>query len=140
MRGEITVEHEKLPPRKQLSILYLGMQWDYGIRERGTSYEHNNFYPALLGWSRAREVRHFDFVEAGRQHGLAKMSDMLFDLVCQFQPDAIFSIFFNEQADPRMEVFKRIRDTTPTKTINWFCDSHFRPWRSTRRGASGARR
>ena len=126
MRGELKVRYEYLPQKKGLRILYLGMQWDYGVRERGTSYEHDNFYPSLKEWDRAAEVLHFDFVEMSKQHGVAKMSDMLFGQVQQFRPDAIFSVFFNDQTDPRKMIFERIRSTTPTKTINWFCDSHFR--------------
>jgi len=135
MRGELKVEHEKLPVNsRKISILYLGMEWDYGQRERGHSFEHRNFLPSLLQWGRAAQVVHFDYVALGQQHGVPKMSEMLCEAVQKHCPDALFSVFFDEHHDPRKEALRRISRTTPCKTINWFCDSHYRyenfdkPW------------
>lgn len=131
MSGRLSVDHKKLPSRKP-RVLYLGMQWDYGVRSRGTSFEHDNFYPALKGW--AKEIKHFDFVDVGQSHGLAAMSDMLYDEVQRFAPDALFGVWFDTNHDPRRPMLKKISQTTPCKTIGWFCDSHWRyesfdkPW------------
>lgn len=133
MKGEIRVKHEILPPLgKMFKILYLGMYYDYGIRERGTSFEHSNFYPALKEWNKTSEFSHFDFVDIGKTHGIARMSDMLLERVSSFQPDVLFTVFFDENHDPKRETLKRI--SANIKTIGWFCDSHFRydnfdrPW------------
>lgn len=127
MKGELRVEYERLlPPQKKVKVLYLGMQWDYGIRERGTSFEHDNFYPAMQQWDRIREFEHFDFVEIGRAHGVPRMSEMLYERVQKFEPDAIFGVWFDEHHDPRREMIDKIRKTTPTKVISWFCDSFYR--------------
>jgi spore maturation protein CgeB len=62
------------------------------------------------------------------------MSDMLLDSVQRHAPDAIFAVFFDNNHDPRREVLSKISKTTPTKSIGWFCDSHWRydnfdkPW------------
>lgn len=48
------------------------------------------------------------------------------DSVNSFAPDAIFTVFFNPQHDPQMQIFDKIRQTTPAKSIGWFCDSHYR--------------
>lgn len=127
MRGEIKVTEERLPPKpSKIRILYCGMEWDYGDRNRGLSFEHDNFYPSLKQWDKTSEMMHFDFVELGKVHGLQRMSDMLYDSVQQFQPNALLGVWFDENHDPRREVLKRISATTPCKTIGWFCDSHFR--------------
>lgn len=127
MRGELRVQHEHLSPvSKKLKILYLGMQWDYGVRERGTSFEHDNFYPAVKQWDKVSEFQHFDFVDLGKLYGLGKMSDLLYERVQSFCPDAIFSVFFDENHDPRRDIVQKIRRTTPTKVVSWFCDSHYR--------------
>jgi GT2 family glycosyltransferase/spore maturation protein CgeB len=127
INGSIKQTFEFLTKRhKKLKILYLGMQWDYADRSRGTSFEHDNFYPALLSWNKAEEIRHFDFADLANQHGVAKMSDALRKTVDEFQPAAIFSVFFEPNHDPTRSVMKNIIDTTPCETINWFCDSHFR--------------
>ena len=125
MRGALKVEYEKLPQRK-LRILYLGMMWDYGDRNRGTSYEHDNFMPSLQQWDKTSELRHFDFVELGKVHGVNRMSEMLVKEAELFQPDAVFSVFFDEHHDPRKESLSALKRVCPAKTINWFCDSHFR--------------
>lgn len=135
MEGKLQVEHEKLPPlNRKLRILYAAMQYDYGAPERGNSFEHDNFYPGLASWDKMGEMEHFDYVALGRQHGIAKMSDMLYDKVQTFCPDCVFAVWFNPEHDPRKEILKKIALTTPTKTIGWFCDSHWRydnfdrPW------------
>ena len=103
-RKEIKPEIAKLPPKdvvaqgqpkKKLRILYLGMQYDYGDRNKGSSFEQDNFLPSLKAWDKTEEVFHFDFVEFGQRHGIPRMTDMLMDAVKAFAPDAIFSIFFH---------------------------------------------
>lgn len=135
MRREITVTHEKLsPPVKKLKMLYLGMYYDYGIPERGLSFEQCNFYPAVKQWSEVGDFRHFDFVQLGKQHGIPKMSNMLLDEVYKFGPDVLFAVFFDQNHDPDRNIIKQIGTATPCKTVGWFCDSHFRydnfdrPW------------
>lgn len=135
MRSEIRVNHEHLPPvTKKLKILYLGMYYDYGVRERGTSFEQDNFYPSLKAWDKTKEFVHFDYVDMGKLYGIPKMSDMLYEKVQQICPDVIFSVWYDEGHDPRRDVISKIRKTTPTKVVSWFCDSHYRyenfdrPW------------
>jgi len=126
-RGDVKPTYEFLPKRqKKLRLLYLGMQWDYGDRNRGTSFEHDNFYPSLMSWDKVSQFKYFDFVEFANQHGIAKMSEALKKTVDEFQPDAMFSVFFEPNHDPTKSVIKSITETTPCKTINWFCDSHYR--------------
>lgn len=127
MSGRLKPKYEYLTRRqKKLRVLYLGMQWDYGDRNRGTSFEHDNFYPALLSWDKVSELKHFDFAEMANNHGVAKMSEALKKTVDEFKPDALFSVFFEPNHDPTKSVIKNISETTPCKTINWFCDSHYR--------------
>lgn len=135
MRREIIVQPELLTKaEKTFSVMYLGMQWDYGFRERGESFEHANFYPALREWKRTGAFYHFDFVDMGKLYGIQRMSEMLWEKVITIQPDILFAVFFDENHDPRKETIKQITTTTKTKTVGWFCDSHFRydnfdkPW------------
>ena len=119
---------------KKLKILYLGMRYDYGIPNRGNSFEHDNFYASMREWEHTGVLTYFDFVDLARNHGVQRMSDMLIEAVQSQQPDAIFAIFFNNESDPKRDVVARITLTTNVKTIGWFCDSHFRyenfdrPW------------
>jgi hypothetical protein len=119
---------------KKLRILYLGMAYDYGEPGRGSSFEQANFLPSLRQWGRTGNFEHFDYVQIGQQHGIRRMSEMLLEKVQQFCPDALFAVWFDPNHDPQREVLKRIGQTTPCKTIGWFCDSHYRydsfdkPW------------
>jgi len=136
MRREIQVEPEMLPPvaAKKYKILYLGMYHDYGVQGRGPSFEHNNFFPAFAEWERTKEMKHFDFVQLGKDHGLEKMSNMLYEEVQAFAPDALFGVWFDQNHDPKRQILQKISQTTPCKTVGWFCDSHWRyetfdkPW------------
>lgn len=135
MEGSLKVEHRKLEQTtKKLNILYLGMQYDYGQKQRGNSFEHDNFYSSMREWKHLGQLTYFDFVDLSQSYGVEAMSNMLQDAVQKQQPDALFCIFFNEQTDPRKDVVGRITNTTKAKTIGWFCDSHFRyenfdrPW------------
>ena len=125
---------ELAKPPKKLNILYLGMQYDYGESSRGESFEQANFLPSLQQWGRTGNFEHFDFVQIGQQHGIRKMSEMLYEKVQQFCPDALFAVWFDQAHDPQRETLKKIGLTTPCKTIGWFCDSHYRydsfdkPW------------
>lgn len=119
-------QEQDKPKDNKLRIMYLGMKWDYGEKSRGTSFEHDNFYPSLKQWHRVSDFEHFDFVELGKVHGVDKMSKMLMDRVQGFCPDAIFSVFFDPNHDPRRDVINQIRTYCKTKVFAWFCDSHYR--------------
>jgi hypothetical protein len=127
MAGTVSSVPELLPPVKNsLRILYCGMKWNYGKQDQGTSYEHDNFYPSLTQWSKTRSLEHFDFVELGQLHGIRRMSKMLMDKVQSFCPDVIFSVWFDALHDPDMEALSKIRHSTKTKVVSWFCDSVYR--------------
>lgn len=135
MRGEIADEPELLPMvARKLRVLYLGSRWDYGVEERGPSYEEEHFRPSLEAWRRSGGVRHFDFVALGRQHGVPRMSDMLCQAAEEFRADVVFGVFFDANHDPRREVLAKIGRTMPCKTVGWFGDSRLRyevfdrPW------------
>ncbi len=108
-------------------LLYIGMQYDYGDRRRGFSYEHRNFhqplrsYCAKEGW----EFLHFDFMERGWEIGQDGMTSELFDLAKKERPDCVFAVLFDFHKDPRHDVFRRI-SALGAVTVHWFCDDHWR--------------
>jgi len=116
-----------------MRILYIGMEFDYGKPEQGTSYEHDNFYSALKEWHGTTAFSHFDAMRLASIHGNSQMSQMLLVEVDRFKPDVLFSVFFNFDRDPTFETMHQI-SKAGCKTINWFCDSDIRyetfdkPW------------
>lgn len=115
-------EGEKLEHAPGLSILYVGMKYDYGFPERGYSFEHWNFYDSLVRMG--HEVQYFDFMTMNKDLGRNKMNRRLEEIVQVEKPEILFSILFKNELD--MEVIDRISSSTDTVTINWFSDDHWR--------------
>lgn len=105
-----------------MKILYAAMQYDYGIKERGFSFEHYNFYEPLVAMG--HDVEYFDFMELHRQHGPVQMTKMLLDKVRSLKPDLVFVFLFTDQFDH--ETLKRLRTETSVPSVNWFADDHWR--------------
>ena len=115
-------EGEKLEHVPKLSILYIGMKYDYGFPERGFSFEHWNFYDSLVRMG--HEVLYFDFMTLNKDLGRHKMNRRLEEIVQVEKPEILFSILFENELD--REVIGRISSSTDTVTINWFPDDHWR--------------
>jgi spore maturation protein CgeB len=98
------------------------MKYDYGFEERGLSYEHHNFYGTLAGMG--YEVEHFDFMDLFLKHGRRRMNEMLLARVEKFKPDLLFCALFTDEFEPA--VLRRISESTPTVTFNWFADDDWR--------------
>jgi spore maturation protein CgeB len=113
-----------------MRILYVGMKFDYGKPERGLSFEHYNFYHALINMG--HDIIYFDFMTLLQNHGRQWINKRLIEVVREQKPDLVFSILFGDQFD--RSSFKRISDYGSTVTLNWFCDDHWRfesysrPW------------
>jgi spore maturation protein CgeB len=105
-----------------MKILYVGSKYDYGIPERGLSFEHYNFYDTLVGMG--HDIEYFDFFTLFHEHGREGMSRMLRRRVEEFRPDLMFTFLFKDEFDP--EVIRKITTDTRTVTFNWFADDHWR--------------
>ncbi|MFZ4619224.1 MAG: CgeB family protein [Bacteroidota bacterium] len=105
-----------------MKILYAGMMYDYGIRERGFSFEHYNFYDTLVNMG--HEVEYFDFMSLYQVHGSKVMTEMLRTKVDQVKPELLFTFLFTNEFDA--EILSKITSETSTITFNWFADDHWR--------------
>ncbi|MDZ4711876.1 MAG: glycosyltransferase [bacterium] len=105
-----------------MKILFAAMKYDYGIPERGFSFEHYNFYDTLskMGY----EIDYFDFMSLYQQFGSQKMTKMLRGKVDEWKPDLLFTFLYTDQFDT--EELKKIKTETSTVTFNWFADDHWR--------------
>lgn len=109
------------------TILYTGMKYDYGDKNRGLSFEHRNFYAPLrsycskMGW----DFVHYDFMERGKQIGREAMSRELLAVCADVKPAFLFAVLFDFHTDPDKEVFRKISEMG-TITFHWFCDDHWR--------------
>lgn len=98
------------------------MQYDYGVKERGFSFEYTNVHLALCDIFGTENVIHFDFLAKARASGTEAMNAELADFIIREKPDAaIFCLFENEIKE---ETARKVSEHT--KTCVYFFDD---PWR-----------
>jgi spore maturation protein CgeB len=107
--------------KKQLrKILYVGMRYDYGRPEQGTSFEYNNFYRTLIRM--VPSVVEFDFMTLMQREGKERMNRLLVETAARENPDLIFCILFTNEID--LKTIDQL--SAQWITFNWFCDDHWR--------------
>lgn len=115
------LEKRILPNTK--TILYVGIRFDYCHSSLGLSYEHFNFYKTLERMNYS--LIYFDYDRLMIQYDNEEIvSKMLLEAVYYYQPDILF--YFNYKDWINHEVWKEISENTPTKTIIWLGDDHWR--------------
>jgi len=112
---------KKFKPNKK-TILYIGIRYDYGNRDWGLSYEHYNFYHALLNMGYS--LIYFDYDRIKQKYGNEKMSQMLREAVYYYHPDILFYFHFHDWI--KHDIWKEVSNELPTKTIIWLSDDHWR--------------
>jgi spore maturation protein CgeB len=105
-----------------MKILYVGMKYDYGIVERGLSFEHYNFFDSLLHMG--HEIYYFDFKTIMNKYGQREMNQRLLAAVRECHPDLLFTILFKDEIEPA--TLLNISQSGKTITLNWFCDDQWR--------------
>ena len=105
-----------------MRILYVAMKHDYGKPEQGHSFEHWNFYDALVGMGHS--ILYFDFPALLARHGRGGMNRRLVEVARAERPAFLFSVLFRDEFEPR--ALRRAGDAGGTLTLNWFCDDQWR--------------
>ena len=118
----IEEELEKYLKNNKRTILYVGIKYDYGNKYWGLSYEHYNFYHALLNMDYS--LIYFDYDRIKQEYGIEKMSKMLREAVYYYQPDILFYFNFHDWIEH--SVWREISDELPIKTIIWLADDEWR--------------
>jgi spore maturation protein CgeB len=103
-------------------ILYCGMKYDYGKPAQGYSFEHHNFYDALV--SMGHDVLYFDFMTLMQERGKSWMNRRLLEVVRSERPGLMFTVLFTDEIEKK--AVRTVSDAGETKTLNWFCDDHWR--------------
>ena len=103
-------------------ILYCGMKYDYGKPAQGYSFEHYNFYDALV--SMGHDVLYFDFMTLLQQRGKGWINRRLLEVVRSEKPALMFTILFTDEIEKK--TVRAISGSGETTTLNWFCDDHWR--------------
>lgn len=108
--------------KKDLTIIYVASKYDYGFKERGFSFEHENFYKTLKHMF--TKIIYFDFATIYKEKGKDFMNSKLLEIVKSKKPDFLFCCLTNDEFYE--ETFSYISRKTNTTTFNWFCDDHWR--------------
>ncbi len=107
----------------KLKILYVALRYDYGIEERGYSYEHINFYDTLTNLPDI-ELVYFPFDVHLRNLGRSGMNDLLLKSIAEHEPTLCFFVLFTDEI--KIDTLDRIKAGGTCQTLNWFCDDHWR--------------
>lgn len=106
-----------------LKVLYVGLHHDYGDARRGLCYEYVN----LLGSMKQMESIRVDFFPVDdvlRREGRNGMNRKLIECVAEEKPDICFFVLFTDEVSK--ETIRTISERSGAKTLNWFCDDHWR--------------
>ncbi len=99
------------------------MKYDYGVEERGFSYEYYNLYLPLCDVYGKENILLYDYYSEVKQSGMDMMNKKLRELILSEKPDiSIFCILWENQFDE--ETVSSLR--RKTKTLIYFFDD---PWR-----------
>ncbi|MBK7631471.1 MAG: glycosyltransferase [Ignavibacteriales bacterium] len=107
-----------------MKIAAILMQYDYGIRERGFSYEYINILLPLKDVFGEGNVVHFDFYNEFRNSGKEMMNKNLKAFIQNENPDVALFCLYEDEFDPAvLDELKEI-----TRTVVYFFDD---PWRQS---------
>ena len=102
-------------------VLYAALKYSYAKPSLGLSYEYYNFLDSLRQIKNL-EVEEFDWLSLRRDHGKARMNELLLRQVDKFNPDLVFFSIFREEFNK--EVIREI--SSRMLTYNWFSDDLWR--------------
>ena len=103
-----------------MRIILAVMLYDYGIEERGYSYEYYNWYQPLK--EIYGDVQMFDFMTLFKQKGRESMNQELLSLVKESRPDLVmFSLYTNQFIPEMVDELRKY-----TKTLCFFHDDGWR--------------
>lgn len=103
-----------------MKVIVVAMLYDYGIEERGYSYEYYNFYQPLKEMH--DDVQMFDFMTIFKRKGKQSMNQELLYLVKESRPDLVMFSLYTNQFIP--EIVDGLREYT--KTLCFFHDDAWR--------------
>lgn len=110
-----------IPSNVKKAALVL-MQYDYGVKERGYSFEYINVYQPMCDILGEENVILFDFYDLYKSKGKDYMNQKLFEFIKSEKPDfTLFCLFENEFNETTINELKSY-----TTTIAYFFDD---PWR-----------
>ena len=103
-----------------MKILLNVRKYDYGIKERGYSFEYDNFYRVLKNLG--HNVYLYDFPTEEQKYGKEKMGENLLKAIDTYRPDLIFNCF--HPGDFAMNSVKKLHDKK-IRSVIWMTDDEW---------------
>lgn len=103
-----------------MKILVNIRKYDYGIKERGYSFEYDNFYRIFKDLG--HDLYLFDFPTEEQKYGKEKMGLNLLKAVDKYKPDLIFNIF--HPGDFNIETMEKLK-AKKIKSVIWMTDDEW---------------
>ncbi|MEI7810902.1 MAG: glycosyltransferase [Ignavibacteria bacterium] len=107
-----------------MKILAVLMQYDYGVKERGYSFEYYNIYLPLTEVYKKENVLLFDFKTIYNEHGKTELNKQLIEYVSMEKPDITIFCLFEHEIEP--DTVRKAGERTTT--VSYFIDD---PWRQS---------
>jgi spore maturation protein CgeB len=113
-----------------MKILFCALKYDYGMPERGLSFEYHNFYEPMSAMG--HQVEMLDMGAIGRAGAPGSVDRGFLDAVTRSRPDLVFTFLAGDELSAQA-----IAEVTEAgiPTLNWFADDHWRFEDFTRRYA-----
>jgi len=105
-----------------IKIFFVASKYDYGDETRGLSFEENNFLYSMI--QSGYEVIAFDPLFTMKRYGKKMMNRILIESVYRWNPDIVLFVLFKDEIE--CDTLIEIKDRMRIKTLNWFCDDHWR--------------
>lgn len=111
-----------------MKILCVWGKYNYGKMERGTSYEYNNFLPALIHMG--HDICFFESWDKSSYNDYLELNSNFLETVSNYKPDIIFCVLMGYEI--WSETFELIRKKFNAVIINWGTDDSWKYEQFTR--------
>ena len=107
-----------------MKLLYCGLKYDYGKRENGFSFEHNNFYNSFISMSKINKVDYLAIDELIENYGKDHLNNELARISKMNNYDLIFFFMFKDEF--YKSTLNYIKNDLSIPTVAWMADDHWR--------------
>lgn len=107
-----------------MKILYSGLKYDYGIKHKGYSFEHMNFYETL---NNMKEIQKLDYIatdEILQKYNQQFLNDEIIKKAKLNSYDLIFFFIFKNEFFK--DTLNYLKNELSIPTIAWMADDHWR--------------
>ena len=109
---------------KKLKILYCGLKYDYGDKQNGYSFEHNNIYNALSLMENVESIDYLPIDEIIFQKEKNFLNEKILSCATNNRYDLFFSFIFKDEIYE--STLKYLEKELSIPTFGWMADDHWR--------------